>query len=185
MEHGTGDAFHRPSHSVGCEASVFSRTSLRVARDRLPRRGWRPPYRAVARCHGRVVCFHLTLTELLALFGVPNQGFNARTCPGRRWCCRGGTSARSGRLAACACPTPAPPRRAPGTLARDRALAPRGRQQSPVVRRFAVPACRSLWLWPRSPLHGCSFASVPRVLGALDSRRSGGPAPSVASPAQR
>jgi hypothetical protein len=34
-------------------------------------------YRAVARCAGRVVCFHPTLTELTALFGMPNQGFNA------------------------------------------------------------------------------------------------------------
>ena len=35
-------------------------------------------YRAVARCQGRVVCFHATLTELPALFGMANQGFNTR-----------------------------------------------------------------------------------------------------------
>jgi hypothetical protein len=34
-------------------------------------------YRAVARCQGRVVCLHPTLTKLPALFGMPNQGFNA------------------------------------------------------------------------------------------------------------
>jgi hypothetical protein len=34
------------------------------------------PYRAVTRCQGRVVGFHPTLTELPALFGMPNQGFN-------------------------------------------------------------------------------------------------------------
>ena len=34
-------------------------------------------YRVVARCQGRVVCFHPTLPELPALFGMPNQGFNA------------------------------------------------------------------------------------------------------------
>src|SRR2546430_7071358 len=34
-------------------------------------------YRAVARGQGRIVCFHPTLTELPALFGMPNQRFNA------------------------------------------------------------------------------------------------------------
>jgi len=34
-------------------------------------------YRAVARCEGRVICFHPTLAELPALFGMTNQGFNA------------------------------------------------------------------------------------------------------------
>jgi hypothetical protein len=34
-------------------------------------------YRAVARCEGRVVCFHPTLAELPALVGMTNQGFNA------------------------------------------------------------------------------------------------------------
>src|SRR5215510_2720963 len=33
-------------------------------------------YRTVARCQGRVVCFHPTLPELPALFGMPNHGFN-------------------------------------------------------------------------------------------------------------
>src|SRR4029434_3372324 len=33
-------------------------------------------YRTVARGQGRVVCFHPTLAELPALFGMPNQGFN-------------------------------------------------------------------------------------------------------------
>jgi hypothetical protein len=42
-------------------------------------------YRTVARCQGRVVCFHPTLTELPALFGMPNQGFNtsAAICQAR------------------------------------------------------------------------------------------------------
>src|SRR5690242_11196244 len=31
----------------------------------------------VARCQDRVVCLHPTLPELPALFGMPNQGFNA------------------------------------------------------------------------------------------------------------
>jgi|SRR5215468_2923101 len=35
-------------------------------------------YRAVARCQSRVICFHPTLPELPALFGMPNQGFNTR-----------------------------------------------------------------------------------------------------------
>jgi hypothetical protein len=34
-------------------------------------------YRAVARCEGRVVCFHPTLAELPALCGMTTQGFNA------------------------------------------------------------------------------------------------------------
>src|SRR5215216_2778948 len=34
-------------------------------------------YRAVTRGQGCVVCLHPTLTELPALFGMPNQGFNA------------------------------------------------------------------------------------------------------------
>jgi len=33
--------------------------------------------RTVARCQGRLVCFHPTLPELPALFGMANQGFNA------------------------------------------------------------------------------------------------------------
>ena len=33
--------------------------------------------RTVARCQSRIVGFHPTLTELPALFGMPNQGFNA------------------------------------------------------------------------------------------------------------
>jgi hypothetical protein len=34
-------------------------------------------YRAVTCCESRVVCFHPTLAELPALFGMTNQGFNA------------------------------------------------------------------------------------------------------------
>src|SRR5262245_64657232 len=40
-------------------------------------------YRAVARCQGRLVCFHPTLTELPALFGMPNQGFDASAAIGK------------------------------------------------------------------------------------------------------
>jgi hypothetical protein len=40
-------------------------------------------YRAVARCQGRVVCLHPTLPELPALFGMPNQGFNASAAIGK------------------------------------------------------------------------------------------------------
>src|SRR5262250_1670053 len=46
-------------------------------------------YRPVARGQGRVVCFHPTLPELPALFGMPNQGFNtsAAICQARVHLC--------------------------------------------------------------------------------------------------
>src|SRR5215471_13965074 len=46
-------------------------------------------YRTVARGQGRVVCFHPTLPELPALFGMPNQGFNpsAAICQARVHLC--------------------------------------------------------------------------------------------------
>src|SRR5215831_5947893 len=46
-------------------------------------------YRTVARSQGRVVCFHPTLPELPALFGMPNQGFNpsAAICQARVHLC--------------------------------------------------------------------------------------------------
>jgi hypothetical protein len=34
-------------------------------------------YHTVAHCQSCLVCFHPTLTELPALFGMANQGFNA------------------------------------------------------------------------------------------------------------
>src|SRR5262249_42871343 len=40
-------------------------------------------YGTVARCQGRVVCFHPTLPELPTLFGMPNQGFNTRAAIGK------------------------------------------------------------------------------------------------------
>src|SRR5215468_11026348 len=40
-------------------------------------------YRTVARGQGRVVCFHPTLPELPAVFGMPNQGFNTSAAIGK------------------------------------------------------------------------------------------------------
>ena len=40
-------------------------------------------YRTVARGQGCVVCFHPTLPELPALFGMPDQGFNTSAAIGK------------------------------------------------------------------------------------------------------